>query len=84
MAALDNDCLRGVRAQHGVQIFGRDCGSDRRRQVCFTESVHRVFLQKPIPAHIRQCIVCVSDYEGHVDGFVQELTLAERLYKHFL
>jgi len=42
----------------------------------------RVFT-KSIPAQIRQRILYISNNEGHVDGFVPELTFAERLYKHF-
>ena len=47
---------------------------------------HRVFItsfyksQKSIPAQIRQRILYISNDEGYVDGFVQELTFAKRLY----
>jgi hypothetical protein len=44
----------------------------------------RVVLNKSIPAQIRHLILYISNNEGQVKGFVQELTFAERLYKHFL
>ena len=51
---------------------------------------HRVFVmssyksQKSIPAQIRQRILYISHDKGYVDGFVQELTFAKRLYGYIL
>ena len=33
VAALESDCLRGARAQHGAQVLGPDRSSGGRRQV---------------------------------------------------
>jgi hypothetical protein len=52
-------------------------------KTCLAESVDKVVLQKSIPAQIRQRILYISINEGYVDGFVWELTFAERLDKHF-
>ena len=43
-----------------------------------------VVLRKPIPTQIRQLIFYITDNEGSVDGFVWELTFAERRHKHVL
>ena len=49
-----------------------------------TESVHQVVLQRPISAKSRHLILCISNDEKHVDGFVAELTFAKRPEKHFV
>ena len=48
------------------------------------ESVYDVVLQKSIPTQIRQLILYISNSQGSVDGFVRELTSAERLSKTFV
>ena len=40
-------------------------------------------LQKSIPAQTRQLILCISNDNGYVDGFVRVLTSAKRLSKNF-
>ena len=55
-----------------------------REHLFLTESVHKVILQQSIPAQIRQLIFIISNNKGQVDGFVGELTFANRLHKHFL
>ena len=44
----------------------------------------KVFLQKSIPAQIRQLILYASHNKGQVDKFVPELTFPERLHGHIL
>ena len=44
-----------------------------------TESVYKDVLQNSIPAQIRQLILYISNDKGDVDGFVRELTFAERI-----
>ena len=53
-------------------------------QAYLIESVYKVVLQESIPERIRRPILHKSNNNGWVDGFVRELTLAKRLYKHFL
>ena len=43
-----------------------------------------VGLQKSTPIQIRQLIVYISKSKGLVVRFLQELTLAKQLHKHFL
>ena len=43
------------------------------------ESVNKVVLQKSIPTQIRQPILYHYQYKKQVDGFMRELTFAERL-----
>ena len=47
------------------------------------QSVFKVVLQKSIPTQIRQRVLYISNSKGYVDGFVEELPSAKRLYKHF-
>jgi hypothetical protein len=49
-----------------------------------TESVHKVVLQKSIPAQIRQLIICHYQNEEYVDEFVREMTSTKRLCKRFV
>ena len=49
-----------------------------------TENVHKVVLQKSMPAQIHQLILNISRNEGSFDGFVRKLTFAKRLYEHVL
>jgi hypothetical protein len=53
-------------------------GKGERRSY-LTQSVLQVVLQKTIPRQIRQLIVYISNIEEQVDGFVGDLTSAERL-----
>ena len=53
-------------------------------EFCLTESVHKVVLQKSIPAQICHLILHMGNNKGYVNGFVLELTLAEQIHKHFL
>ena len=53
-------------------------------QVYLTESFYKVVLQGSIPSQLRQLIFYYYLYTENVDGFVQELTSAKRLYKHCL
>ena len=48
------------------------------------ESIHKVVLQKSIPAQIRRLSLYIGNNEEEVDGFVRELTFAVRLDTHFL
>ena len=41
------------------------------------------FLQTSISLQLGHLIIYISNNKGLVDGFVRELTLAKRLYKHF-
>ena len=43
-----------------------------------------VVLEKSIPAQIRQRILYIGNNKGYADEFVQELTFAKRLDRHFL
>jgi hypothetical protein len=49
-----------------------------------TETADKVVLQESIPAQIRQLVLHIRNCKGQVDEFVWELTLAERLQKHFV
>ena len=57
-------------------------GLDTHAHPYLTESDDKVVLQKSIPAQIRQLILHHRLYKESVVEFVQELTLAKRLYKH--
>ena len=46
--------------------------------------VHKVVWQKSIPAQIRLRILYISNSEGQVDGFAEQLTFAKRLKKNFV
>jgi len=48
------------------------------------ESIWKVALQKSILAQICPFILSISNDEGYVDGFMRELTSADRLHEHFL
>jgi len=53
-------------------------------RIYLTESVYNVVLQKLIFAHILQRILYYYYYKEYDGGFVRELTLAKRRFKHFL
>ena len=55
-----------------------------RPRLYLAESVHIVFLQKSIPAQIRQLILYISNDKGEVDGYVRETTCSKQVYKSFL
>ena len=48
------------------------------------KSVEQVFSQKSFPLQIRKLILYISNDKEQVDGFVRELTLAQRVYENFL
>ena len=50
----------------------------------FTECLHKVVLQKSIPAQIRQLILYISKNQGQVDEYVREFVVAKRLHQHIL
>ena len=55
-----------------------------QRKSYLTESVYKLVFQKSIHTQIRQLILHVSNKNGQFDGFVQELTFAQRIHQHFL
>ena len=54
-------------------------GAASRYHLISHKVASQVVLQNSIPTQIRQLIIYISNSKGSVDGFVGELTSAERL-----
>ena len=73
-----------------VPLYGDRCHWKARRAILrgcnkfISQKVFEVFLQKSIPAQIRQLILYNYKNKERVDAFVRELNFAKRRYKYFM
>ena len=68
----------------GVGFRVRDSGLRVYRLSYLKHCVLKVDFQTSILIQIRQLILCISNSERYVDGFIGELTSAKQLQNHFV